>query len=118
MVRDTETTLVLHGGVFVRQPFALRVARVNALFGALYTLFATRLLLTYVGVHTAPFAVWVEQVTEPFVRPLRALVADGRDRAGHPIAWSIVAALVAYGILNVLAVSVLRALGRPNVEED
>ncbi len=118
MVRDTENALVLHGGVFVRQPLALRVARVNALFGALYALLFTRLVLTYVGVHAAPFAVWVEQVTGPFVRPLTVLVADGRDRAGHPIAWSIVAALVVYGMLNVLAVIILRALGRPSIEED
>jgi uncharacterized protein YggT (Ycf19 family) len=118
MVPESEAELVFQGGVFVRHPIALRVARVNALFGALYVLFASRLVLTYVGVRTAPFAVWVEQVTAPFLRPLRLFVADGRDRAGHTIAWPIVAALVAYGVVNALAVSVLRAMGRPNVEEE
>jgi drug/metabolite transporter (DMT)-like permease len=118
MVQDTETGLVFDGGGFVRQPFALRVAQANALFGALYLLLATRLVLTYVGVDAASFAVWVRHVTAPFVLPLVQLVSDGTDPAGHPIAWSIVIALVVYGIVHGLLVRTLRAIGRPHFEMD
>jgi uncharacterized protein YggT (Ycf19 family) len=118
MYRDSETGLVFHHGVIARHPFAVRAAQVvNFIFGVLYVLLLTRLVLAYVEARTVPFVQWLNQVTSPFFHPFNGIIAEGHDPGGHPIAWSIVAAIIAYGLVNALIVSILRAVNRPPVEE-
>ncbi len=118
MYRDSETGLVFHHGVIARHPFAVRLAQVvNVLFGVVYLLLAVRLVLAYVEARAVPFVLWIDHVTAPLFHPFSGIIADGRDPGGHPIAWSLVAALVAYALLNGLIVSLLRAVNRPLAEE-
>jgi uncharacterized protein YggT (Ycf19 family) len=118
MYRDSETGLVFHHGVIARHPFAVRAAQaVNVLFGVLYVLLLGRLVLAYVEARPVPFVAWLNSVTGPFFHPFNGIIAEGHDPGGHPIAWSIVAAIIAYALVNALIVTLLRAVNRPPVEE-
>lgn len=115
MYRDSEFGLAFHGGHIARHPFLLRLVQlVNFLFGVLYALFAVRFAIVYVQAREVPFVVWIHDATEPFFRPLEGVIPNGHDPAGHPIAWSILAAVAAYVLLNAVVVGVLRAIGKPS----
>jgi uncharacterized protein YggT (Ycf19 family) len=115
MYRDSEFGLAFHDGHIARHPFLLRLAQlVNGLFGVLYALLAIRFVIAYVEAREVPFVAFIHQLTEPFFHPFSGILANGHDPAGHPIAWSIVVAIVAYALLNALVVAILRAIGRPS----
>ncbi len=119
MYRDSEAGLAFHHGQIARHPLLLRLAQiVNGLFGILYVLLAIRFVLAYVEAHEVPFVVWINEATEPFFHPFRGLVSNGHDPAGHPIAWTLLACILAYALLNGAIIAVLRALGRPPASYD
>jgi uncharacterized protein YggT (Ycf19 family) len=118
MYRDSETGVAFHHGHIARHPFLLRLAQVvNGLFGILYALLAIRFVLAYVEAREVPFVVWINDATEPFFHPFRGLVANGHDPGGHPIAWTLLACIAAYALLNAAILSLLRMLGRPPAED-
>lgn len=112
---DSETGLVLHNGWIVRSPMAVRALQVlSAVFGVLYAFLGLRFVLTYLGANQgAGFSRFVFGVSEAFYLPFRALVPNGSDGAGHPIAWSILLAIVAYALLHAGLRSLVRMASRP-----
>ena len=113
MYRDSETGLVIHRGVISHSPVVVRLIQVvNFLFGVLYALFVVRFVLEYVGARPVGFVQMINQGTDVIYRPFRGIVANGSDPGGHPIAWSLVIALVAYALLNAAIVSLLRMATR------
>ena len=117
MFRDSHTGVVFHHGIMTRSPLVVRVVQVvNFLFGVLYALFATRFVLVYIEARGVGFVQMVTQWTEPLYRPFRGIVADGHDPGGHPIAWSIVVAVLAYALLHAGIVGLLRMISRPHAE--
>jgi uncharacterized protein YggT (Ycf19 family) len=119
MYRDSEIGVVFHHGVLSRSAFPLRVAQLlNVLFALAYGALATRFLLHYVQVSSSPFVAWLARVTDPVYVPLRALVADGKDPAGHPVAWALLIAIGAFAVVQLCIISLLRGLSRPRLELD
>jgi uncharacterized protein YggT (Ycf19 family) len=119
MYRDSEIGVVFHHGVLSRSAFALRLAQlVSALFVLVYGVLVARFLLVYVQAAQSPFVYWVDRVTDPAYRPIRLLVANGRDAAGHPVAWAILLAIAACAVVQWSLVAMLRGVGRPRLEED
>ncbi len=119
MYRDSETGLVLHRGVLSRSPFVVRLIQVvSFLFGLLYTLFAVRFVLTYIEARPVGFVQMIVQISDVFFRPFRGIVPNGQDPGGHPIAWSLVIALVAYVLLHAAIVGLLRMTARASAEVD
>jgi uncharacterized protein YggT (Ycf19 family) len=113
MYRDSETGLVIHRGVISHSPVVVRLIQVvNFLFGLLYTLFVVRFVLEYIGARPVGFVQLIQQWSEPFYHPFRGIVANGSDPGGHPLAWSIVIAVVAYALLNAAIVALLRMATR------
>ena len=119
MFRDSETGLVFHRGYIARSAFVVRLIQVvNFLFGLLYALLATRFFLEYIQARQVGFVIAIQQWSDVFYRPFRGILANGRDMAGHPIAWAIVVALGAYIVLHAAIVSLLRLLNRPHIDAD
>lgn len=115
MFRDSETGLVIHRGYMARSLFVVRLIQVvNFLFGVLYTLFATRFVLDYIQARPVRFTELITELTQPFYRPFQGIVANGTDGAGHPIAWSIVIAALAFALLHAGVVGILRMMNRPH----
>src|SRR6185312_7973326 len=101
MVRDSETGLVFHGGTVWRSPIIPRLIQVvSFLFGLLYLLLGTRFVLEYVEARPVPFVRTIDQWSDVFYAPFKGILANGHDPAGHPIAWALVVAFVAYVILH------------------
>jgi uncharacterized protein YggT (Ycf19 family) len=119
MYRDSEIGVVFHHGVLSRSAFPLRLAQiVSALFSLVYGALVARFLFEYVQPAPSPFVRWVAMVTDPVYRPLRQLFANGRDAAGHPVAWAILIAIGACAIVQWSVVALLRGVARPRIEED
>ena len=118
MVRDSQTGLVYHGGALWRSPVVPTLIRiVNFAFGVLYALLGLRFLLIYVEAREVPAVAFIDRLTERFYAPFRGIVASGSDGAGHPIAWALLMAIVAYALLNALIVALLR-MARLRGDED
>lgn len=115
---DTETGLVLHRGLMVRSTVTIRALQVlGALFGVTYLLLALRFVLTYVGANrSAGFAQFVWDCTAPLYAPFRWLLHAGDDGAGHPVEWSLLFAIAAYGLLHALLRKLVLVLGRPRAD--
>ena len=105
MFRDSETGLVFHRGFIARSAFVVRLIQVvNFLFGVLYALFATRFVLEYIQARPVGFVQMIANATQTFYAPFRGIVANGRDPAGHPVAWSILICMGAFVLLHVLGI--------------
>jgi hypothetical protein len=118
MYRDSEIGVVFHHGVLTRSPFALRLIQlISLLFAGVYALLGARLLIEYVRAPSVPFVQWISEWTNRVYLPLRAFIPNGHDRAGHPIAWAVLAAIAAFAIVHALLVGSLRRLARPRIEE-
>ena len=119
MYRDSQIGVVFHHGVLARSAFPLRLAQVLSILCSLvYGVLAARFLLEYVQARPSPFVRGVAKVTDCVYLPLRHWVANGRDPAGHPVAWAI---LIAIGILAVAQWSIIRLLrdvARPRLDVD
>jgi hypothetical protein len=117
MYRDSETGIVFHRGFILRSRFVVRLIQlVKFLFAVLYTLFAIRFALVYMQAAHVRFSTLIGQATDVFFRPFAGLVANGRDPAGHPVAWSILVAIGAYLMLEVTVIALLRTSARAPVE--
>lgn len=116
---DTETGLVLHRGLMVRSPLAIRALQVlAAVFGVAYLLLATRFVLTYVGANrSAGFAQFVWDCTAAIYAPFHWLLQRGDDGAGHPLEWSLLVAIAAYAVLHALLRKLVLTLARPRTVE-
>jgi uncharacterized protein YggT (Ycf19 family) len=118
MFRDSETGLVFHHGAVWRSPIAPRLIQVvSFLFGLLYLLLGIRFLLVYFEARPVPFVEAIDRWSSVFYAPFRGILPDGHDAAGHPLAWSIVIAFVAYGILHAIIVALLRTARARDVED-
>lgn len=102
----------------VRSTLVIRGLQVLAgLFGVTYLLFAMRFLLTYVGANRhAGFAQFVWDCTAPLYTPFRWLLHSGDDGAGHPVEWSLLVAIAAYGVLHALLRKLVLVIGRPRTD--
>jgi hypothetical protein len=110
MVRDSETGLVFHNGTVWPSAVLPRVIQFfNFVFGLLYLLLGARFVLDYIEARPVPFVRTVDRWSDVFYGPFKGLVPNGHDPGGHPLAWSLLIAFVAYVILHGLIVSVLRA---------
>ncbi|HEY2517163.1 MAG TPA: hypothetical protein VGI39_40095 [Polyangiaceae bacterium] len=119
MYRDSEIGVVFHHGVLTRSVFVLRLIQLLTLvFSAAYALLITRFLVEYVAAPAVPFVEWIRMVTDRVYLPLRAFVATGHDRAGHPLAWAVLVALAAIAVAQLLVVSSLRRIARPRLGHD
>jgi uncharacterized protein YggT (Ycf19 family) len=119
MYRDSEIGVVFHHGVLSRSAFALRLAQlVSALFVLVYGALVARFLLVYVQAAQSPFVYWINRVTDPVFRPIQLLIANGRDAAGHPVAWAILIAIGASAVLQWSVVAMLRGVARPRLDDD
>jgi hypothetical protein len=119
MYRDSEIGLVFHHGVLARSAFLLRLIQLLSLaFSFAYALLVARFVFEYVKAPPLPFVQWVGQVTNAVYHPLSAVVANGHDRAGHPIAWAILVALLGCALLQAGLVSSLKRLARPRRDFD
>jgi uncharacterized protein YggT (Ycf19 family) len=117
MYRDSEIGVVFHNGVLTRSAFALRVIQVlSVAFSLVYALLAARFLFEYVAAPAVPFVQFIREWTDAVYQPLRAVVANGHDRAGHPIAWALVIAFAACALLQIGVVASLRRVARPRIE--
>jgi uncharacterized protein YggT (Ycf19 family) len=118
MYRDSEIGVVFHHGVMSRSAFPLRVAQlVSVLFALVYAALITRFVLLYAAAPASQFMYWLGKVTNVVYVPLRVFIADGRDPAGHPIAWSLLVAIAACAIVQFFLVSWLREVARPGLSE-
>src|SRR5450432_329752 len=109
MYRDSEIGVVFHHGVLSRSAFPLRLAQlVSFLFSLVYGLLVTRFLLVYVQAGPSPFVLWVTRATDLVCLPLRHVFADGKDPAGHPVAWAILLLIAAFAVVQWGVVSWLR----------
>ena len=118
MYRDSEIGVVFHHGVLSRSAFPLRLAQVlSVLFSLVYGALVARFLLLYVQARPSPFEHWVATITNFAYVPLRELFKDGRDAAGHPVAWSLLVAVAACAVLQWSLIRVLREVARPRLEE-
>lgn len=118
MYRDSEIGVVFHHGVLSRSAFPLRLAQgVSFLFSLVYALLTARFLLVYVQAPPSKFAYWVARITDPAYHPLRQVFANGKDPAGHPVAWAILILIAACAVVQWSLVSWLREVGRPRLEE-
>jgi uncharacterized protein YggT (Ycf19 family) len=107
-----------YAGVGDRPAFARRgagsavsfVARaLDFLFGVLYSLLVIRLVLDFVQARKGSgFYQLITGLSDPFYSPFRDIVRTSMFDATHPIVWSLLVAMVAYGLLH----GVLRALLR------
>lgn len=119
MYRDSEIGVVFHHGVLTRSVFVLRLIQLLTLaFAAAYALLITRFLVEYIAAPSVPFVEWIRMVTDRVYLPLRAFIATGHDRAGHPIAWALLAALGATAIVQMLLTTSLRRIARPRLGHD
>ena len=119
MYRDSETGLVFHHGTMARSSLVLRLIQVvNFLFGVLYAFLGVRFVLDYIQARQVGFVDFIDRATEPFFHPFQGIVANGRDAAGHPLAWSILIAMAAYVLLHAGITGILRMMARARVEED
>ena len=119
MYQDRELGVVFHHGVLTRSVFVLRLIQLLTLaFSAAYALLLTRFVVEYTAAPPVPFVEWIRMITDRVYLPLRAFIATGHDRAGHPIAWALLAALGATAIAHLLVTSSLRRMARPRLEDD
>jgi hypothetical protein len=119
MYRDTEIGLVFHHGVLARHSLPLRLAQVvGALFSLVYAVLFTRFLLIYVQAGASPFVQWVAKATDVVYVPLRQVLANGKDAAGHPIAWSLLALMAVLAVAQWSLVSWLREVARPGIPRE
>ncbi|MGO8992720.1 MAG: hypothetical protein ACLQVI_05295 [Polyangiaceae bacterium] len=119
MYRDSEIGVIFHHGVLSRSAFPLRLAQgVSFLFSLVYAALATRFLLEYVQAPASRFGYWVGRVTDVAYVPLRVFFRTGHDPAGHPVAWALLVAIVAFAVVQWSLVSWLRDVARPTLEED
>lgn len=80
----------------------------DLIFGLLYTVLGVRFALDFFGARQgAGFYELVRSLSQPFYRPFEGLFASS-SFDGHPIGWSLLAAIVAYMILHGIVRSVLR----------
>lgn len=85
---------------------------VATLFGALYLLLGTRFLLDlFEARKSASFYETVRSLSQPFYRPFEGLFTISRID-GHPVAWSLLVAIVAYMVLHAALRSLLHFAGR------
>lgn len=111
--------LVFHHGLIVRSTVAIRALQLMAaLFGAIYLLFGARLILTYVGAdQTSDFARLIWASTEALYAPFQAApfqwLSVGDDGAGHPLEWSLIAAIAVYAVVHVLIRKMVLFVARP-----
>ena len=118
MYRDSEIGVVFHHGVLSRSAFPLRLAQlVSLVFALVYAALITRFVLLYAAAPASQFMYWLGKITNVVYVPLRALIADGHDPAGHPIAWSLLAAIAGCAIVQYAIVSWLREVARPGLSE-
>jgi hypothetical protein len=118
MYRDSEIGVIFHHGVLSRSALSVRVAQlVSFLFALVYGLLVARFLFVYVQASPSPFVLWVGKTTDVVYLPLRQLLADGRDPAGHPLAWSILLVIAACAVVQWSVVSWLREIARPKLQE-
>jgi hypothetical protein len=118
MYRDSEIGVFFHHGVLARSSFPIRLAQVvTALFTVAYAALVARFLLVYVQAGSSPFAAWLATVTNVVYLPIRALVRDGHDPAGHPVAWALLVVIALAAVVQVLLVTWLRGVTRPRSEE-
>ena len=118
MYRDSEIGVFFHHGVLARSAFPLRVAQaVNVLFALAYGALMARFLLVYVQARPSPVGQWIARVTDVVYLPIRTLIADGHDRAGHPVAWALLLAIGALALVQWAAIAWLRDVARPKLEE-
>jgi uncharacterized protein YggT (Ycf19 family) len=69
-------------------------------FGLLYTLLAIRLALVFFEARRgAGFFQMIRNATEPFYMPFKGLFAPTMF-SGHPIEWSLIVAMLGYGLLH------------------
>jgi uncharacterized protein YggT (Ycf19 family) len=117
MYRDSEIGVVFHHGVLSRSTFPVRVAQLlSILFAVVYAALGARFLLRYVQAPSSPFVLWVDRLTDRVYVPLRALVPDGSDRAGHPLAWSLLLAIAACALAQWCVIAFLRDVSRPRLD--
>jgi uncharacterized protein YggT (Ycf19 family) len=120
MRTDSVTGLVFHRGMLVRSKIFVRSIQIlAAIFGIIYLLLGTRFLLTYVGANrSAGFAQFIWEWTASLYAPFRHLLGAGSDPGGHPIEWSLLIAMGAYGVLHFLLRKGIMALARPRIDRD
>jgi hypothetical protein len=111
---DTETGLVFHRGLMVKSTITIRLIQaLAAVFGVIYLLLLVRFTLTYIGANqSAGFSQFIWTATATLYSPFRWLLHRGDDGAGHPIEWSLLVAVAAYGIVHALLRRLVLALGR------
>lgn len=81
-------------------------------FGILYALLLIRFALVFFGARPgAGFSLLIHDWTEPFYRPFEGLFATGTF-AGFHIEWSLLVAMVAYGLLHTLIRGVMSLASR------
>ena len=115
MYRDQELGLVFHHGVLARSAVPLRAAQVARVpFAVVYAVLATRFVLEYVQASPSAFTQWIARLTDGIYFPMRTLFASGADPAGHPIAWSLLVAMGAFGVVQLVLVSWLREVAPPH----
>ena len=118
MYRDSEIGVFFHHGVLARSALPIRLAQlVSALFSIAYAVLGARFLLVYVQARPTPFGAWIAKATDFVYLPVRALIRDGHDRAGHPVAWALLIAIALGAVVQLCVVSWLRGVARPRLED-
>ncbi len=101
------------GPHYDRHDRLVRVASViDFLFGLLYALLGLRFVLVLIEARRTDFVRFIESITNPFFAPFRGILPSETLDGTHPIAWSIVAAFVAYLLLHGVVRALLRLIDR------
>jgi hypothetical protein len=118
MYRDSEIGVFFHHGVLARSAFPIRLAQiVSFLFSVAYAALGARFLLIYVQARPTQLGEWLAKGTDFLYVPLRAVIHNGHDRAGHPVAWALLAAIAAGAVVQLCLVSWLRRAARPRLDQ-
>jgi len=110
---DSETGIVMYHGALMRSRIAVRLLQfIHLAFGALYIVLGARFALEYIRARDVEFVRLVNRVSDVFYRPFAGIVPNGADPAGHPIAWSLVIAVIVYLLVHAILAGIVRALAR------
>lgn len=119
MYRDSETGIVFHKGFFARSMIAMRLVQLFTLiFKLAYVLFVARFAIEYLQVKLVGQLQIAAQYMDRVIQPFRDFVTIGRDRAGHPLDWAILLALVACAVVHLWIVGALRLIARAPAPEN